>query len=83
MKKPNGQEIINFLNERWAGASCPLCGCKEWNATEKIFELREFNDGNLVLGGPNNAITPVIPVTCKNCGNTIFINALTTGLLKE
>ena len=28
MKKPNGQEIINFLNERWAGASCHCVGAK-------------------------------------------------------
>lgn len=48
----------------------------------QIFELREFNDGNFVLG-PNSAITPVIPVTCSNCGNTVFVNALIAGLLKE
>jgi len=83
MKKPTGQEIINFLNSKWHGATCPLCGGREWNVNEKIYELREFNDGNLVVGGPNSSIIPVIPISCKNCGNTIFINALITGLLKE
>lgn len=83
MKKANGQEIINFLNERWHGAVCPLCGGQKWNVTDKYFELREFNDGNIVIGGPNNSIVPVIPVTCDNCGNTVFINALSAGLLKE
>lgn len=60
-----------------------MCHGREWNVTDKFFELREFNNGDLVIGGPNNAITPLVPVTCKNCGNTILINALTTGLLKE
>lgn len=83
MRKPTGQEIVDFINSKWTNRICPMCGCREWSATEKVFELREFNDGNIVLGGPNNAITPVIPVTCKDCGNTVFINALTTGLLRE
>jgi len=83
MDKANGQEIIEFLNNKWHGARCPLCGEGKWNVTDKVFELREFNGGNFVLGGPNSAITPIIPITCENCGNTVLINALVTGLLKE
>lgn len=82
MKKADSNEIINFLNTKWSGVSCPLCGGREWSVTDKFFELREFQDGNIIIGG-NSAITPVIPVTCKNCGNTVLINAITTGLLKE
>lgn len=80
MKKPTGQQIIDFLNDKWKSNTCPYCGKQEWNVTESVFELREFNEGNLNVGGP---ITPVIPITCQNCGNTVFINALTSGLLKE
>lgn len=83
MRKADGNQIIQFLNERWKGAVCPLCGTGNWQVVDKYFELREFNDGNLVLGGPNSSIIPVIPVSCNNCGNTVFINALTTGLLGE
>lgn len=82
MKKSSGQEIINFLNDKWRGAVCPLCKGREWNVSGEIFELREFNNGDLVIGGKSK-IFPVIPVTCKNCGNTVFISALSTGLLKE
>lgn len=82
MKAPRGKEIIDFLNEKWHGTTCPLCGGREWTVSEEIFELREFNDGNMVIGG-NSKILPVIPVTCKNCGNTVFISAISTGLLKE
>lgn len=83
MQKATGTEIINFLNSKWNGTPCTMCHGREWNVTDKLFELREFNNGDLIIGGPNSAITPLIPVTCKNCGNTILINALTTGLLKE
>lgn len=80
MKILDSQKVINFLNMKWGGAVCPLCGGREWNITDRTFELREYNEGNLVVGG---AIVPIIPVTCSNCGNTVFINALSTDLLKE
>ncbi|KKS39629.1 MAG: hypothetical protein UV55_C0054G0004 [Candidatus Gottesmanbacteria bacterium GW2011_GWC1_43_10] len=63
-------------------ASCQSCGGKEWIASENIFEMREFHGGNLVIGG-QSAILPVIPVTCKKCGQTIFFNALTLGILNQ
>lgn len=83
MEKPTGQDIVKYVNDKWTNPICPMCGSRSWNVTDKIFELREFNDGNIVLGGPNSALLPVIPVTCENCGNTIFINALASGLIKE
>lgn len=83
MQKPTGQEIIDYINSHWINQVCPMCGSKQWNVADKIFELREFNEGNLVLGGPNASIVPVITVTCTHCGNTVFINALTSGLLKR
>lgn len=83
MIRPNGQDIINHINTHWANQVCPMCGGRAWSVSDKIFELREFNDGNFVLGGPNSSITPVIPVTCDKCGNTIFINALSTNLIKK
>ena len=47
-----------------------------------MFELREFNDGNIIAGG-SSSILPVIPVTCNNCGHTVFVNAMSSGLMKE
>ncbi len=60
--------------------ACQSCGNKEWIASENIFEMREFKGGSLVIGG-QSAILPVVPVTCKTCGQTIFFNALTLGIL--
>lgn len=83
MKKPNAEEIIEFLNQKWKTKTCPMCGEHDWSINgSNIFELREFKDGDLIIG-TGTAILPVIPVTCDNCGNTIFISALSTGLMKK
>ena len=83
MDKPTGEEIIEFINTHWTNQSCPMCGNKTWNITDKIFELREFNNGDLVVGGPDASVVPVIPIICDNCGNTVLINVVTTHLLKK
>ena len=72
--------LVKHLGMKWKGAKCPLCGEGNWQVSDKVFELREFNNGNLVLGtGP---IVPVIPVTCGNCGNTVFINAVISEVIE-
>lgn len=83
MKNVNSKKVIELLNKKCSGARCPLCGGVKWNVIDKCYELREFNDGNFVIGGANASIIPVIPLTCANCGNTIFINALVNDLLGE
>lgn len=83
MKKPDANEIIEFLNEKWKNQACPMCGGHEWTVGDRMFELREFNNGSITVGGPSSSVAPVIPVVCSNCGNTILINTLATGLLKE
>lgn len=77
----NAQSLIDKLKEKWQGRPCPMCQSGNWNITPNVFELREFLGGNLNLGsGP---ILPVIPVTCNNCGNVVFLNALATGLIPQ
>ena len=83
MSKIDTEKLIKFIDSKWHASVCPMCGVRAWGVSEKVFELREFNEGNLVIGGPNSVISPVIPVTCRNCGNTVFINALSTGLLED
>lgn len=77
-QKQNLVKRLAFLNK----ISCQSCGSKDWIASENIFEMREFSGGNLVIGG-KSAILPVIPVTCKQCGQTIFFNALAIGILSQ
>ena len=82
MSKIDRDKLIRFLQEKWQGRTCPMCQHGNWNVSEQVFEMREFNDGNLRLGG-NSSILPLIPVTCSKCGNTIFVNAIVAGLVKN
>lgn len=72
-------KLIEHLNTKWKDSACPMCKKKQgWNVSG-IFELREYHDGDLVLGG--GRIMPLMPVTCKNCAHTIFVNALLAGII--
>ena len=79
MDKKDSEKLISLLNAKWRSNPCPMCGVRGWAVLDKVFELREFHGGALVLGsGP---IIPIVPVTCNNCGNTIFINAIKAGIV--
>lgn len=73
------QEILNRVTTNCRVRTCPMCGGNNWNIEDKIFELREFNNGNLVIGGGNSSIIPLLAITCTTCGNTQLINALMCG----
>ncbi len=75
------QEVLNQITSKCTIRKCPMCGGNEWNIEDKIFELREFNNGNLVIGGGSSSIIPLLAITCTNCGNTQFINALMCGAI--
>lgn len=80
--KINEQKFMNFLNSKWRNKVCPLCNNNNWSVSNTVFELREFNNGNLILGG-NNAIFPVMAVSCTNCGYSVMINAITSGAIDK
>lgn len=71
--------VIARLNSTAANRQpCPICGGTHWNLNDKIFEVREFQGGSLVLGG-DTSVLPVIAMSCQNCGYTHFINAIKIG----
>lgn len=72
-------QILPHLRAKWAGRACPMCGIGSWNVQDSVFQLMEFNEGNVVIGGP---VVPVVPVVCANCGNTVLVNAIISGLIK-
>lgn len=61
--------LINYLNR--IDKKCSLCGERQFEIADKIFTLTEFQTEPFAL-----ANYPVIPLSCKNCGNTYFLNAL-------
>lgn len=75
------QKAIKHLQEKWGSKPCPMCGHNNWSVSDNLFELREFQGGNIVLGaGP---IIPVFPVTCNNCGNTVLVNGIVSHVVDQ
>ena len=83
-EQPNKVDLdrmIKHLQVKWGNRSCPMCKSMKWNVSDAIYEIRAFNQGNLVLGqGP---ILPIVPVTCNNCGNSILVNAFISGAIDK
>lgn len=80
--KLDSSKLLGILNEKWQNTGCPMCGTRQWQVDTKIYELREYNQGTLVIGG-QSSIFPVVPIVCTNCGNTIFVNPMITKVIKE
>lgn len=80
-RKIDTDKMLEHLKSKWQGRPCQMCGIGNWNISDSIYELREFNEGQLALGG--GPIIPVVPITCDNCGNTVFVNAIKAGLIEQ
>ena len=77
----DADKLIAHLKSKWQGRSCLMCGTGNWNVSDKVYELRGYHGGGLTIGGV--AIVPVLPITCDNCGNTILVNTIVAGVLKQ
>lgn len=80
MTKIDGQNMIAYLKDKWEGRRCPMCGKGNWSVQDTVYEIREFNEGSFVVGGP---VIPVVPIVCTNCGNTVFLNAIISKALES
>jgi len=83
LTKDQEKIVLDKLGKLIDKKICNSCDNEvQFSINTRLFELREFNEGSLVIGG-NSAIIPLIVITCPKCGNTRFYNALTLGLLKQ
>ena len=71
-------KFIAFIGQKWGGKGCPMCGKGPWSVQDRVYQLSEFHQGSMVVGGP---LIPLVPVTCNNCGYTIVVNAILAGAL--
>lgn len=78
LNKEQQEKAINYLNNKWHEKICPICKGTNWDIHPELYELRQFNGGNMVLGGP---LIPMLVIECTNCGNTISINAMRAGIV--
>lgn len=72
------KDLINQLNNKWRNKNCPMCGQSSLIVDHKVYEVREFNNGSLISTAKDISIIPIVPITCKECGYTMFINAILT-----
>jgi hypothetical protein len=69
-----------WVRDNWKlPATCAICGSNNWQISD-VYEMRRFREGAIVIGG-SQPVLPVFPVTCNVCGNTIFINAVVSGVV--
>jgi len=80
MAKYDNKIVISHLQDKWGSRPCPMCGKGPWNVHDSTYQLTEYNEGGLVIGGP---VIPVVPVICGNCGYTILVNAILAGVVKH
>ena len=74
------QEKLNNYLKKIHGSICPLCNNNKWTISDQVFQALEFDYEGLLIGGTSY---PIVPLTCQNCGNTYFINALISGLIDK
>jgi hypothetical protein len=63
------------------GATCSICGTKNWAALDHFvtpLAVTGPERGAVVIGG---ILYPHFMLSCTNCGNVQFINALRAGVI--
>ena len=75
------QKALKWLEEKWpiGKRCCDLCGKNHWTISGDLVTPLLFVGGGLAVGG--NAY-PHILITCLNCGNAKYINAVVAGLVE-
>jgi len=79
--KVSMEHTLDFLNKFYSNYNCVVCGSNDWTTSDNLYELRKFNFGEISV--QNSAIIPIVPVMCKNCGNTHLVNAILAGAIES
>jgi predicted nucleic-acid-binding Zn-ribbon protein len=68
------RRLILFLQGKKAVPEhCPNCNVRDWQVSYRI---------DVPVSGRSAELLPVIPVSCKNCGYTMFFNAVIAGIIR-
>jgi hypothetical protein len=79
--KIDPEKLAAWLDTQWKGDKrCPICKSNDWSISDRALELREWSRIPS-LNPPSYKIVAMIQ--CSVCGNTIFINPFTAGLLED
>lgn len=82
LKDEQLQKILDTLNGYIPnGLTCPVCGQKHWGLSNLLVEVKEYEKEENLIG--NKFVTPLISLTCNNCSNTLFFNAIKMGIVEK
>ena len=59
---------------------CSLCGGMHFTVIDSIFEMREFQGGDLIIGGEASTL-PLVILVCDTCGGLKTLSAVKLGIL--
>lgn len=81
LNKIQKEKLLQHFNKKVPKLpECSVCHKKIWTISDTIYELREYHGGSVVLGSP---LAPIITLICKNCGNTLFFNAILLNIIQH
>ncbi len=72
-------QVIEYLR-KWKTAECAICEHDDWAVASTVFVLPEYNSPRAAVYS-NLQVFPVIPLTCKTCGNVLFLSAIAAGVV--
>ena len=61
------------------GATCSVCAKNTWEVGKSLVAPMRIQGRTTFIDGE---LHPLVTVTCKNCGHTIFVNAVMAGVEK-
>lgn len=82
MKKEDREKIIEWLETKWTKDKwiCEICGTDDWHLSPFITAELKLENGSISMGGE---IIPKISISCANCGNTKYFNAVTARIVQN
>jgi RNase P subunit RPR2 len=75
----DNQQANIWLAEHWKSRECPVCKENDWGMAPTFAHIP------MSFLGRYSAVRsfPCVVLTCRNCGNTLFFNAVAMKLLPE
>lgn len=79
--KQKQQKALDWLEHQWlkSNRKCEICSSEEWSISEELIAPPILNH-SVMLGGTTY---PQFMIICNKCGNTKYINAVISGILKN
>ena len=85
-RKEFAKRAIAKVKEKLAmdNLPCQLCGIHDWQLEKApaFVVLWDVDSEKIPIFSSDSKITglPLVALTCKNCGNTLFVNSMILGL---